>query len=264
MVYFFTEYFNNKEKADKTLQVIQALRGGSQPAWFLYGNDKRGEGACWYTESLNGMPLLHGFEENGDMDMFIKGYAGVMSVPANLLADGMGFGRFVYSPGVFNHEPPKTLDNGIGMYGYFKAAKAYVLNDPAFGVIGCGARVEQNAGQWTVIPVDGLRKRIMLVDENINIEAVKGEIQTLVFSPDKHFLELKMDDSTGLVDSAAVKIRGLAPGRYELGYGGSSRELEISGSFTLDIPMSAAVRIILSPKNKSRVVLRPISPIDTK
>lgn len=101
-VYFFTRYFWNQEKISKTLQVITALRGCNQPVWFSYGNDKRVDSACWYTESLNGMPLLKEFEETGDMEMLIKGYAGVMSVTANLLPDGMGFGRFVSTPEDFH------------------------------------------------------------------------------------------------------------------------------------------------------------------
>ena len=32
-----------------------------------------------------------------DMDMFLKGYAGMMSIMANILPDGMGFGCFIYS-----------------------------------------------------------------------------------------------------------------------------------------------------------------------
>ncbi len=131
-----------------------------------------------------------------------------------------------------------------------------VLDDPAFGVIGCGAQVEQKKGRWMVIPMDGLRKRIMPVEENIDIEAVKGEIQTLFFSPDMHSLELKMGVST------AVKIRGLAPCTYELSYGGSSRELEISGTFTLEIPRSAAARIVLLNKSKPHVILKPAKPAE--
>src|SRR5208337_471876 len=54
-VYFFTRFFGDTAKNLKTVQVIKALRGGNQPVWFRYGNDKRGDVACWYTESLNGM-----------------------------------------------------------------------------------------------------------------------------------------------------------------------------------------------------------------
>ena len=40
-VYFFTKYFAETEKNAKTMRVIKALRGGNEPLWFRYGNDRR-------------------------------------------------------------------------------------------------------------------------------------------------------------------------------------------------------------------------------
>ncbi len=99
-VYFFTKYFGETEKNAKTMRVIKALRGGNEPLWFRYGNDRRNWWSTWYSESLNGMALLDGFEQTGDMDMFIKGFAGVMSVAANLLPDGMCFCQFDIIPDI--------------------------------------------------------------------------------------------------------------------------------------------------------------------
>lgn len=81
-VYFFTAYIGHEEKSLKTLQVIQELRGGNHPVWLRFSNDLRGDNAGWHTESLDSMPLLKGFEETGNMDMLIKGYAGAMGVAA--------------------------------------------------------------------------------------------------------------------------------------------------------------------------------------
>lgn len=105
-VFFFTRFFGAQEKNRKTLQVLKALRAGDQPVWFRYGNDKRRDLAGWYSVSLNGWALLKGFEDTGDAEMFLRGYAGVMSVAANLRPDGMGFGFFRSTPGVFAHDPP--------------------------------------------------------------------------------------------------------------------------------------------------------------
>ena len=69
------------------------------------------------------------------MEMLSKGYAGVMSVASNLLPDGMGFGWFISTPGTYSHKPERTLDNGIGQYGYFKAKKSYVIDHEIFGII---------------------------------------------------------------------------------------------------------------------------------
>jgi hypothetical protein len=106
-VYFFTRYFGNTQKNLKTLQIIRALRGGNQPVWFQYGNDNKGDLTCWYTESTNGWALLRGFEDTGDLDTLIKGFAGVMSVEVDLLSDGMCFAHFISTPGIFDFTPPQ-------------------------------------------------------------------------------------------------------------------------------------------------------------
>ena len=225
-VYFFTRYFENKQKFLKTLQVIKALRGGDQPIWFRY----RGG----YKESLNAWPLIKGFEETGDMEMFSKGYAGVMSVTANLLPDGMGFSGF---------SSTKTLDNGIGMYGFFKAAKSYIINDESFGIIGCGSDIQLSDDKIKVYPKDGLKKRVMFVDEKIDIEAIKGEIKSIIFDRFDHSFELQMTDSTQLVDTAEIIIKGLDKGDYKIAYGKSTKTLPVSDSLKLTIPISEAAKI---------------------
>jgi hypothetical protein len=240
----FTRYFGTPEKYRKTLQVIQALRGGNQPLWFRFGNDNRGDLACWYTESLNGLPLLKGFEETGDLEMFVQGYAGVMSVTANLLPDGMGFGHFVSTPGIFAHDPPKTLDNGIGMYGYFKGAKAYVLNDASFGLIGCGCRVDTSSGIVRAVPTDGLKKRLLFVEAKIDVEAAKGELKSVALDKTAGVLELEAADTTGLVTSAEIVVKGLEKGEYRIVRGSSIEIRSVSGDLNVALPLpNGAVRI---------------------
>jgi len=230
-VYFFTRYFGETEKWLKTLQVIKALRGGNQPIWFRYGNDYRGDLACWYTESLNGLALLDGFEQTGDLDMFVKGYAGIMSVTANLLRDGMGFGQFISTPGIFAFRPPKTRDNGIGMYGFLKATKAYVIKDDSFGLIGVGCQIENMGDRIKIYPSDGLRKRVMFVDEKIGVEALAGEIESISYFPKISSFEVCMTDSTGLVVNSALIVRGLEKGRYLVTTNAKKEVVNITDSF---------------------------------
>jgi hypothetical protein len=249
-VYFFTRHFGNVEKSQKTLQVIQALRGGDQPVWFRYGNDNRGDTSCWYTESLNGWPLLKGFEESGDTEMFIKGFAGVMSVTANLRADGMGFGHFVSAPGTLDFEPPKTLDNGIGLYGFLKAAKSYVFRDESFGVIGAGCDVQTSGDRITAIPKDGLKKRILFVEQKIDIEALRGEIGSAILEASGRSLELHVADSTALVASAEIVIKGLLPGSYMISIGKTKEVRNVADSLKLVWPIRDAPRIKVEPVSR--------------
>jgi hypothetical protein len=153
-VYFFTRYFGKThgeaeswKRNAEVRQVLQAMRGGDQPIWFLYGNDLfahpdlRGQISCWHSEALNGMALMQAFEDTGDVSLLLKGYAGMMSVLHNVLPDGMGFGWFKLDPGVL---PVNRREHSrrFGFVGFLQAAKSYVVNDPSFGWIGYGCRVE--------------------------------------------------------------------------------------------------------------------------
>ena len=244
-VFFYTRFFGNEAKKLKTLQIIKALRGGDQPAWFLYGNDKRRTTylSCWYSAALNGWALLQGFEDTGDTEMLIKGYAGVMSVMANMLPDGMGFGFFRYDPHLFAPEPPCTLDNGIGQYGFFKAAKAYVVNDESFGWVGYGCDVEEQGDSLIVHPRDGLRKRVRLVAEKVDVEALQGEITSLVYDRSDGSLELRMDDSTGFARAAELKINGFGDQEVKLTFGGETHTMMVSDGLEVIIPFEKAATI---------------------
>ncbi|MHB8095853.1 MAG: DUF5695 domain-containing protein [Candidatus Aminicenantales bacterium] len=242
-VAFFLRYFGTPEKYRKTLQVIQALRGGNQPAWFRFGNDNRGDMACWYTESLNGMPLLKGFEETGDRDMLGQGYGGIMSVTANLLADGMGFFHFSSSPGNFSFAPLWTGDNGIGMYGYFKGIKAYAMKDEAFGLVGYGCNVEPEGDGVRAELTDGLRKRLMFADDKIDLEAVKGELKKVVLAARGNAIAIEAVDPTGLVDKVEIAVQGLEKGNYRITHGAAVQTVPVSGTLKIAVPVKDAGNI---------------------
>jgi hypothetical protein len=239
-VYFFTRYFGNTEKSLKTLQIIRALRGGNQPVWFQYGNDNKGDLTCWYTESTNGWALLRAFEDTGDPDTFIKGYAGVMSVEVDLLPDGMCFAHFISKPGIFDFTPPRTLDGGIAQFGFLKAAKSYVMRDDSFGLIGCGCRVESSGKEIRVYPRDGLKKRLRFVPQKIDLEAEQGEVDQVAMSDDAKWLELSLSDSTGVVKTAELEVRGLDKGEYLVRYGSSANRMPVSNAIKLSLPIADA------------------------
>ncbi len=243
-VYFFTKYFGNSEKNAKTLRVIKALRGGNEPLWFRYGNDRRNFWALWYSESLNGMALLDGFEETGDPDMFIKGFAGVMSVSANLLPDGMGFSEFVWSPDVFAYHP-HTHETGQGQWGFMKSARAFVLRDSAFGLIGAGCLLEQTGGRIRIVPKDGLRKIVVYPEKKLRVQLTQGEIDSLTIDPDVSKLELSAVDSTGLVKNIVFTVKGLVPGIYRIRHGGTHGTQRVSGPIELTVPVKDAQSIRL-------------------
>jgi hypothetical protein len=252
-VYFFTRYFGKThgdaeswKRNAEVRQVLQAMRGGNQPIWFLYGNDLfahpdlRGQISCWHSEALNGMALMQAFEDTGDASMLLKGYAGMMSVLHNVLPDGMGFGWFKLDPGVFACEPPRTFEGGSGLWAFVQAAKCYVVNDPSFGWVGYGCRVENETNEVRVFPKDGVRKRVLIVPDKVQVTLRRGEIKSLTFNRKSPGLNFHIEDTTGIVKTVPATIEGLEPGEYRVRTGNSEFQVRGSEKLEFEVPMEDA------------------------
>ena len=139
-----------------------------------------------------------------------------MSVMANVLPDGMGFNFFICTPGILGHEPPRTFESGPGLWGFLNSAKSYVVQDPSFGLIGYGCRVEASGPLVAVYPRDGVKKRVRFVDQKIDIEVSQGEINQVNLASPGNTIELWMEDSTSVVKNAVITLRGLDGGEYRV------------------------------------------------
>lgn len=254
-VYFFTRHFGalgsseSRKKHASVVRVLKALRGGDQPIWFNYGNDLfahpdlRGQLSCWHSESINGLALLTHFDDTGDATALMKGYPGVWSVMHNVQPDGMGFAWFVYDPDIFGYWPARTFEGGLGLWGFLRAAKAYVVEDPAFGLVGYGCRLEKAGDEIKAFPKDGVKKRLRFVSDRIDIEATAGEIAGAAFNSKTGGLDLEMADSTDLVKIVRLSVKGLQPGEYEVGFEGSKERRAVKDTLTIELPYERAQTI---------------------
>jgi hypothetical protein len=261
-VYFFTRYFGQThgdtqswKRNAEVRQVLQAMRGGNQPIWFSYGNDLfahpdlRGQISCWHSEALNGMALMQAFEDTGNASMLVNGYAGMMSVLHNVLHDGMGFGWFKLDPGVYACEPPRTFEGGSGLWAFFQGAKSYVVSDQSFGLIGYGCRVENEkdneANEIRVFPKDGVRKRLMIVPEKLQVQVQRGEIKSFIFEREARAVRMEIEDTTGIVKTVPVTIEGLEAGEYRLQTKNSEMQVQASEKLMFEVPVEEAGSLYL-------------------
>jgi len=176
----------------------------------------------------------------------LKGYAGMMSVLHNVLPDGMGFGWFKLDPGVFACEPPRTFEGGSGLWAFLQAAKSYVVNDPSFGWIGYGCRVENQGDEVRVFPKDGVRKRLLIVPDKLQVNLRRGEIKSLTFDRKTSEVNLQIEDTTGMVKTVLVTIEGLKPGEYLLGTKSSEVRLRGSEKLGFEVPVEDAKSLHIS------------------
>lgn len=217
-VYFFSRYFGNDEKRRKTMDTIRALKGAMAPVWFRYGNDLfahpdlRNEICCWHSSAMNAMMLMQEFDDNGDVDLLMRGYPGHACVMTEITSEGAGYGWFMCTPGIYAHEPPRTFENGPAIWAFLRDAKAWVVKDEAFGLTGLGCTVQSTASEVAVEPNDGVRKRLQFVAEKIDLNAASGEFDKVTLRRRQTEFQVQMSDSTGLVKTAQVAILGLQRG----------------------------------------------------
>lgn len=182
-------YYGKKEKLSEAYRITCALRGGFQPAWFLYGNEKRGNVCCWYGTPLNSRVLFDGFEYTGNQTFLKLGFGGLFSFLTCIRSNGAAHGWFLWWPDRTGFDL-RSLDTDMGMYGYLKAAKSYVVDDDVFGRCGYGCTWEKTGECETIVPYDGIGIRFVSVPHAISVECEKGSMKKIVVDGEKNIMQI--------------------------------------------------------------------------
>lgn len=213
-------YYGKEEKLKEAYRVTCALRGGNQPEWFLYGNEKRGNVCCWYGTPLNSRVLFNGYEYTKEDSMLKLGTAGLFSFLTCIRSNGAAHGWFLWWPDRSGFDL-RSLDTDMGMYGYLYSAKSYVVEDTIFGRCGYGCQVQEENGYSIITPYDGPGTRMMLVPHGINIEAERGWVEKVYIDEGKKIIMIK----TGKPEGYGVIMRIQAENMWTLYMDGEKSEI---------------------------------------
>lgn len=185
-------YYGKHEKLEEAYRITCALRGGLQPEWFLYGNEKRGNVCCWYGTPLNSRVLFNGFGYTGNQQMLKLGFAGLFSFLTCIRSNGAAHGWFLWWPDRSGFDF-RSLDTDMGMYGYLYAARSYVVEDEIFGRCGYGCQWERCGSREMVTPYDGLGIRFCSVPHKLRIECRKGCISNIIINEEEKRITVGME-----------------------------------------------------------------------
>ncbi len=174
-------YFGYEDKKREVWRITKALRAGMQPTWYKYGNEKRGNVCVWYATPLNTRVLYNAFDALGDGEMLRWGYAGLTGFLTTLRPSGVAHGWFTWWPdrALFD---TRSLDTDMGMYGYFKSARAYVVRDEVFGWVGYGCDVTQKDGVLTATLNDGVGRVVAFPGLGVRVEACNEALTSVCVS----------------------------------------------------------------------------------
>jgi hypothetical protein len=187
-----------KEKLDEVYRITLALRAGRQPAWFLYGNEKRGNVCCWYSTPLNTRVLYDGFEVSGDRRFLELGYGGLASFLSTLRCDGAAHGWFLWWPDRTGFDS-RSLDTDMGVYGYLISARGYVVDDNYFGLCGFGCSVEAQGDVININILDGVGKQFYAEPWGLKLEALAGSMDSITLSLKDKSYKVEFVNGTGQV-----------------------------------------------------------------
>lgn len=225
------EYFGFQDRMEEAYRVTYALRGGLQPVWFKYGNEKRGNVCCWYGTPQNTRVLYRGFEDTGNPMMVKLGYAGLFSFLTCLRISGAAHGWFLWWPDRTGNDI-RSLDTDLGMYAYLFSAKSYLVEDPVFGLAGYGCHVKQSDGRITLSPYDGIGARLRAVPYGIDIQAGMGKIKSVAFDPESKICRVHLVAAGTGGFPGEITVRGAESWAVEVngkGYGQIGGILSIGG-----------------------------------
>jgi len=224
-IYAYMKEFGYHDKALQAITVSKALRGGWQPSWYGYGKEQRGSVCCWYGTPHNSYTLLRGYETTRDDELLSLGFGGLLGFLTCLRDGGLATGWYTWWPDRQGFDP-RSMDTDLGMYALMKIFKSYVSEHPQFGLYGWCCDTEMKDGILTVIPHDGLQKRLYLAPWSIDIELEKAELKKVTYDPDTRRLTLLLTDPTGLVPQGSGCIT--VQGRTVMAQDGLPLESEIS------------------------------------
>lgn len=258
------EYYPDDENADKALSNMEraewktrAMRG-IQPTWYYYADPVFRGGESWwnfqYTASLAGsiMDDWLRYQDNGwdtDSSAWAQrvNYAAKLSnfnaVNMGQISDesiGAVSWRYTASKGGqgaqnVNDGGTRVMNNGWndfsgeseeGLYGSLLRISADVTTDPVFGLTGYGAEVSKEGSRYTVTPLDGIGKRINIIDDKIYVELEQDSCAKAVIDESGNYIDLTVSNTTGTEHLSKITLSGagIEDGYYSVKVNGEAGE----------------------------------------
>ncbi len=144
-------------------------------------------------------------------------------------------------------------ESELGLYGALRILSTDVITDPVFGLYGYGGNLTDNGSSYTVVPADGLYKRLNLLDERIYVEFERDQYREATIAKDGSHFDFKVKNLTKTAHDSRVNFFGLASGNYTISVDGKIVDFfsVASGAESVD------VYIPVGEEEYSNVIIAP-------
>jgi len=208
-----------------------------------------------YASFLSGWALLNSGPPETNHGFWYPGKAN----------DGAASGGFILQD--FGHRMGKPQGRGAWSYGgeqdlgfgaALRTAAAIVAEDPVFGWIAYGGDLSRSPNGFEVIPKDGLRRRLHIIQGDSRFQAIldrDGFARGKVVFVDSALagIEFRLENRTGDAHRTPLRITGLAQGTYGIDLDGKTLK-------TVEVESGAETVLILplGKKAESAVAIRKL------
>jgi hypothetical protein len=248
--YWLSRAANWQDGLVRSIKVLAATRGNGRH-WMWYGADLAWDSEIAKYPTLDATALCHPSAYNGAalLDAAVLwrsslyaelGYSAVLGPWARVRPTGEPQGFYVWEPKLARFDP-WSGDVDAALAPTFLLLGSYVVLDRTFGLVGFGCSVSSDATTYTVVPADGMGKRVVSVPHRLVFEVGADLIRkvTVAKKGDRMDVELtrgRPDDHDG-----AFAISGLPAGTYGVSLDGG-QPVALSGELLaagITIPFKA-------------------------
>jgi len=275
-VYMAAKFTGDASVLEKVDRKTRACRGKA-PVWYYYADPVSVNGENWwqfqYSAALLGWAMddwTRNHSATPELDERMTYAAKIANVsainsgqidedPENLGTVAWTYQAAKGTTNICTADCFDTLHNGwrgmsgeadLGLFGAIRILSADVAQDPLFGLFGYGCDVAASDTCYAITPRDGVRKKLQLVSEHLQLELDRDRYSQATVSRDKTSVALTLlNDTPNSAHTTKLKLLGFAPGNYELSVDGTSEQsvtVPATGATTVELPVAAKASVSVS------------------
>lgn len=225
---------NSEAVLTRALTALLATRGSGRH-WMMYGCDlgwtndmakfptddqaTLGQPGAWSGAALLDAAVLWRNAQCAEL-----GYAALLAPWARVDLSGEPEGAYVWEPKL-NRFDAYSGDVDAALAPTFLHLGAVVAVDATFGVVGYGGQVSSNQTAYSVVPADGLGKRVISVPHRLVVEVGADTIKKVTVSMQADRLDVELAAGWGKDHDGLLFVTGLQAGNWALSLDGGPAQV---------------------------------------
>lgn len=246
-VYMAAKWSGDQKVLDKVNTKTRACRG-LEPVWYYYADPVTLNGENWwqfqYSVSLIGYCMddwLRAYSPTPELDERLSYAAKIANINAinsgqiDPAPENLGTVAWTYQAmkgSVYVGKPDQgMLRNGwrlmsgeadLGLFGALRILSSDVAVDPLFGLYCYGCEVAQTDECYSVVPKDGVFKRLNLITEHVHVELDRDRITAATLGTQADYVALELQNQARDAHMTKLTLQGLRAGDYPVVVDGKS------------------------------------------